>query len=244
MTNHPTGTRDEWLAARKDLLVAEKEHTRRSDELAQQRQALPWVRIEEDYRFTGEDGEVSLRDLFRGRSQLLVQHFMFTPSMGAEGCPSCSSMADGWNGFRVHLVNHDVAMAAVSRTTIDHIVAYKGRMGWGFPWVSSAGSEFNFDFGASFREDQLAAGAEHNFRPFEIDVTTLPGGGKTHDPVDAGESPGVSAFVLQGGDIFHTYSTYSRGVDGLWGMYQFLDRAPLGRNETGPWFRRHDEYED
>jgi predicted dithiol-disulfide oxidoreductase (DUF899 family) len=244
MTNHTVGTRQEWRAARLQLLEAEKELTRRSDELARQRQELPWVALDKDYRFDTEDGEATLPDLFRGRSQLLVHHFMFTPSMGADGCPSCSSVADAYDGFRIHLENHDVAMATVSRAPIDVLLAYRRRMGWTFPWVSSAQSDFNFDFAVSFTEDQLARGTDVNFRPFEIDPANLPEGGHGTGPVDAGESPGMSAFVVDDGIVYHTYSTYSRGTDVLWGMYQWLDRAPLGRNEDGPWFRRHDEYED
>jgi predicted dithiol-disulfide oxidoreductase (DUF899 family) len=247
ITQHAVGTRDEWRDARLRLLAVEKEHTRRSDELARRRQELPWVRVDKDYRFQSEHGVVSLADLFGGRSQLLVHHFMFTPSHGADGCPSCSAIADGYDGFRVHLENHDVALAAVSRTSIDVIAAYKKRMGWSFPWVSSANSDFNFDFGVSFRENQLVAGrSEHNFRPYQVDAAELPHGGTTDDPYDPGESPGVSAFVLDDGVVFHTYSAYERGIDTLFGMYQWLDRAPRGRNEQRrqPWFRRHDEYGD
>ncbi len=241
MTDHNIGTREEWVEARRALLDAEKEHTRRGDELARQRQQLPWVRIEKDYRFDGVDGEVSLPDLFRGRSQLLVHHFMYAPSWD-EGCPSCSSVADGYNGFRLHLENHDVAMTAVSRAPIAKLTAYKRRMGWSFPWVSSFRSDFNFDFGVSYTESQLAHGAEHNLRPLDIEVT-LPHGGTTDDPVDAAESVGFSAFVFDSGIVYHTYSTYERGTDALWGMWQFLDRAPLGRNEGDmSWFRRHDQY--
>jgi predicted dithiol-disulfide oxidoreductase (DUF899 family) len=168
---------------------------------------------------------------------------MLPPSWDA-GCPSCSSLADSYNGFRVHLENHDVAFVTVSRAPIEKIKAYKGRMGWSFPWVSSYGSDFNFDFGVSFTEEQLAEGAEYNFRPVEIDVATLPNGGKGTQPVDDSESPGMSTFAIQDGEVYHTYSAYSRGLDGLWGMYQWLDRAPLGRNEDGMWFKRHDEYDE
>jgi predicted dithiol-disulfide oxidoreductase (DUF899 family) len=242
MTRQTVGTRDEWLAARLALLDAEKELTRRSDELARQRQQLPWVRIDKDYRFETEEGEASLRDLFRGRSQLIVHHFMFSPNW-TEGCPSCSSVADGYNGFRVHLEHHGVAMAAVSRAPIEVLTAYKRRMGWSFPWASSFSSNFNFDFGVSYTEEQLAHGAEHNYRPVEIDPSSLPAGGQGVEPVDAAESHGVSAFALDNGVVYHTYSTYARGADVLWGMYQWLDRAPLGRNESGRWFHRHDEYD-
>lgn len=241
MTRHTVGTRDKWLAARIALLEAEKELTRRSDELARQRQQLPWVRIDKDYRFDTEEGEASLRDLFRGRSQLIVHHFMFSPNW-TEGCPSCSSVADGYNGFRVHLEHHDVAMTTVSRAPIELLTAYKRRMGWSFPWASSFHSDFNFDFGVSYTEEQLAQGVEHNYRVVEIDPGSLPGGGQGVGPLDAAESHGVSAFALDDGVVYHTYSTYARGADVLWGMYQWLDRAPLGRNESGWRFRRHDEY--
>lgn len=242
MTSHTVGTRDEWRTARVRLLEAEKELTRRNDELARQRQALPWVRIDDEYVFDTEDGPASLADLFRGRSQLLVHHFMFPPSWD-EGCPSCSAVADGYDGFRVHLEHHDVAMTTISRAPLGKLLAYRERMGWSFPWVSSGNTTFNFDFGVSYTERQLAAGAEHNFRRLDIDVSQLPHGGRSDDPVDAGESPGVSAFVREDGDVFHTYSAYARGTDALWGMYQWLDRAPLGRNEQGPWFKRHDDYD-
>jgi predicted dithiol-disulfide oxidoreductase (DUF899 family) len=242
MTSHTMGTRDEWRTARLALLDAEKELTRRSDEVAQQRQQLPWVRAEKDYLFTTVDGQASLRDLFRGRSQLIVHHFMFNPSW-SEGCPSCSSVADGYNGFRVHLENHDVAMTTVSRAPVEALIVYQKRMGWSFPWVSSAGSDFNFDFGVSYTEKQLADGAEHNYRRIEIDPRTLPHGGQSDEPLEAAESHGLSAFALDEGIVHHTYSSYARGADSLWGMYQWLDRAPLGRNESGPWFRRHDEYD-
>ena len=242
MTQHTVGTREEWRTARVALLEAEKELTRRSDELAQQRQQLPWVRVDKDYRFDTNDGEATLADLFRGRSQLIVHHFMFPPAW-PEGCPSCSSVADGYNGFRVHLENHDVAMTTVSRAPIEKLTAYKQRMGWSFPWASTFKSDFNFDFGVSYTEEQIARGAEHNFRPLQIDLNMLPNKGKGSEPVDAGESHGVSAFALDDGVVYHTYSSYARGSDVLWGMYQWLDRAPLGRNESGPWFKRHDEYD-
>jgi len=241
MPNHTVGTREEWRAARLRLLEDEKALTRRSDELAEQRQALPWVAVP-DYTFDGEDGPVTLRALFGGRSQLLVQHFMYPPSWDA-GCPSCSAIADGWAGSRVHLEHHDVAMVAISRAPIAKLLAYRERMGWDFPWVSSSGSSFNFDFGVSFTERQAAEAAEYNFRPHEVDPSRLHHGGQSDEPFDGGEGPGVSAFVLEDGQVFHTYSTYGRGVDGIWGMYQWLDRAPLGRNEEGMWWRRHDEYE-
>jgi predicted dithiol-disulfide oxidoreductase (DUF899 family) len=241
MTAHIAGTRAEWRTARLALLDAEKALTRRSDEVAQQRQQLPWVRVDKDYVFTTGAGPASLRDLFRGRSQLIVHHFMFDPSW-SQGCPSCSSVADGYNGFRVHLENHDVALTAVSRAPIAVLTAYRRRMGWDFPWASSAGSDFNFDFGVSYTERQLADGAEHNYRRIDIDPGALPHGGNSDEALEAGEANGLSTFVLDDGVVYHAYSTYARGSDGLWGMYQWLDRAPLGRNESGSWFRRHDEY--
>lgn len=226
MPEHRVGTREEWLAARLELLEMEKELTRRNDELARQRRGLPWVRVDEDYRFDTASGPASLPDLFGGRSQLLVYHFMFP------GCPSCSSMADGFDGFVTHLENHDVAMVAVSRTPVDELTAYKERMGWGFPFVSSANSDFNFDFGVSFTDEQLANGAEHNFTTFPpADPDSLPN-----------DFPGMSAFALEDGVVYHTYSAYARGGDALWGMWQWLDRAPRGRNEASMELRLHDEY--
>jgi predicted dithiol-disulfide oxidoreductase (DUF899 family) len=253
MTAHKIGTRKEWLAARLELLEAEKALTRRGDELAQQRQALPWVRMEKDYRFETDDGTASLADLFRGRSQLLIYHFMFGPDYTA-GCPSCSAIADGFNGSAVHLANHDVTLFAVSRAPLATLRAYKRRMGWSFPWASSFDGDFNYDFQASVTDEEWESGAvEYNFRAADF---RLPEGGEK-DPFIAAitssvgtdwatyrrEGPGVSAFALEDGVVYHTYSAYERGIDGLWGMYQWLDRAPLGRNETGLWWRRHDEYD-
>jgi predicted dithiol-disulfide oxidoreductase (DUF899 family) len=259
MTKHITGTRKEWLAARMELLEAEKELTRRSDELAQRRQELPWVRIDKEYRFETDEGSASLADLFRGRSQLLVYHFMFGPDYRA-GCPSCSAIADGFDGFAVHLANHDVMLWAVSRAPLVKLQAYKRRMGWMFPWASSLGGDFNFDFGVGFTEEQQREGGiEYNYRreaPWTDsgigDSLTKRGEGAvaehafmagTDVATYTRERPGMSAFALEGGDVYHTYSTYARGLDGLWGMCQWLDRAPRGRNETGVWWRRHDEYE-
>ncbi len=252
MTKHRTGTREEWLAARLGLLQAEKELTRRSDELARRRQALPWVRIDKAYRFETDEGSASLKDLFRGRSQLLVYHFMFGPDYRA-GCPSCSALADGFDGFAVHLANHDVTLSAVSRAPLAKLQAYRRRMGWRFPWASSLGGDFNFDFNVSFTEEQQRAGVvEYNYERggHAMDATPVP------EPVAlnaamAGtdvatytrDRPGMSAFALEDGVVYHTYSTYARGLDGLWGMYQWLDRAAKGRNETGVWWRRHDEYD-
>src|SRR5712691_7320812 len=174
MTEHKTGTREEWLAAQLELLKAEKELTRRSDELARRRQELPWVRIDKEYRFETDEGSASLADLFRGRSQLLVYHFMFGPDYTA-GCPSCSTIADGFNGFAVHLANHDVMLSAVSLAPIEKLQAYKQRMGWTFRWASSFGSDFNFDFNVSFTEEQQRKGAiEYNYERagHAMDMTT------------------------------------------------------------------------
>jgi predicted dithiol-disulfide oxidoreductase (DUF899 family) len=251
MATHTTGTREEWLAARLGLLQAEKELTRRSDELTQLRQALPWVRVDKDYRFETEQGQVSLADLFQGRSQLLVYHFMFGPDYKA-GCPSCSAIADGFNGSVVHLANHDVTLTAVSRAPFAKLRAYKERMGWTFPWASSVNSDFNFDFNVSFSEAQQRAGdVEYNYERggHAMDLTPAPQpvvefaeASGTDAATYARERPGMSAFVREDGMVYHTYSTYARGVDGLWAMYQWLDRAPKGRNESGIWWRRHDEY--
>jgi predicted dithiol-disulfide oxidoreductase (DUF899 family) len=252
MTQHRTGTREEWLAARLELLDAEKELTRRSDELARQRQQLPWVRIEKDYRFETDEGSASLADLFKGRSQLLIYHFMFGPEYTA-GCPACSSIADGFNGSVVHLANHDVTLMAVSRAPIAALQAYKRRMGWSFPWASSLGSDFNFDFNVSVTEEQQREGiVEYNYASRDVRPILEAGEGPVAEfaamtGTDAAaytrEAPGMSAFALEDGVVYHTYSAYARGVDALWAMYQWLDRAPKGRNETGPWFRRRDEYD-
>lgn len=252
MNNHTTGTREQWLAARLKLLKTEKELTRQSDEVARQRQELPWVRIDKDYRFETDEGKASLGDLFKGRSQLLVYHFMFGPDYTA-GCPACSAIADGFNGIAVHLANHDVMLWAVSRAPLAQLQAYKQRMGWMFPWASSAGGEFNYDFNVSFTRDQQRQGIEYNYEreePLaEISSRSTPDGPSlfaamsgTDADTYTRERPGMSAFALEDGVIYHTYSAYARGLDGLWGMYQWLDRAPEGRNEDGAWFRRHDEY--
>ena len=251
MTRHTIGTREEWLAARIELNEAEKELTRRGDELARRRQALPWGRVDKTYRFEIEGGSASLADLFRGRSQLLVYHFMFGPDYKA-GCVSCSSIADGFDGIAVHLENHDVALTAVSRAPLAKLLAYKRRMGWTFPWASSAGSDFNFDFNVAFTQTQQRDGTvDYNYRraghamditPAPAPVVQLAAASGTDAPTYALDRPGLSAFVLEDGAVYHTYSTFARGLDGLWGMYQWLDRAPKGRNETGPWFHRHDEY--
>ncbi len=239
MTDHKTGTRQEWLSARLELLVAEKDLTRRSDDLAR-RQELPWVRIDKEYRFETDEGSASLADLFKGRSQLLVYHFMFGPDYTA-GCPACSAIADGFNGIVVHLANHDVMLGAVSRAPLAKLQAYKRQMRWTFPWASSAGSDFNFDFNVSFTEEQQRreGGIEYNYR---------------REPAWIGDDEGSVTFAAMSGTDAATYtperpgmsaySAYARGLDGLWGMYQWLDRAPMGRNETGVWWRRHNEYDN
>jgi predicted dithiol-disulfide oxidoreductase (DUF899 family) len=250
MATHKTGTRKEWLTARLDLLQAEKELTRRSDELAQRRQDLPWVPVDKQYRFETDEGAASLAELFGGRSQLLIYHFMFGPDYTA-GCPSCSSIADGFNGIAVHLANHDVTLSAVSRAPLPKLQAFKLRMHWTFPWASSFGSDFNADYGVGLSEEQQRkGGVEYNYRregAWQLrnsdgpvaEIAAMTG---TDVPTYIRERPGVSAFVLEDGVVYHAYSTYARGLDGMWGMYQWLDRAPRGRNETGVWWRRHDEY--
>jgi predicted dithiol-disulfide oxidoreductase (DUF899 family) len=253
MNQHTIGTREQWLAARLDLLEAEKDLTRRSDELARRRQELPWVPVDADYRFETDDGDAALADLFAGRSQLLVYHFMFGPDYTA-GCRACSAIADGFNGFAVHLANHDVTLAAVSRAPLAKLQAFKRRMGWSFPWASAIGSDFNRDFQAAHTAQQQQAGVvDYNFGAQDV-TSSLEAGREgpmaawaasvgTDWATYAREAPGMSAFALQDGVVHHTYSAYARGLDGLWGLYQWLDRAPLGRNETGPWFRHHDAYD-
>jgi predicted dithiol-disulfide oxidoreductase (DUF899 family) len=253
MTDHKTGTREEWLAARLELLDAEKDLTRRSDELARRRQQLPWVRMDKDYGFDTDQGKQTLRDLFAGRSQLLVYHFMFGPDYRA-GCPSCSAIADGFDGFAVHLANHDVMLWAISRAPLAQLQAYKRRMGWNFPWASSFGSDFNVDFDVSVTEEQQRDGVvEYNYRPSTLNLKTAAAvpANVARFAAMAGtdvagyvrERPGMSGFALEDGVVYHAYSTYARGLDVLWGMFQWLDRAPKGRNETTAWWRRHDEYE-
>jgi predicted dithiol-disulfide oxidoreductase (DUF899 family) len=248
---HQVVSREEWLAARLRLLDEEKALTRRSDDVARRRQDLPWVRIDKDYRFETDEGNASLADLFAGRSQLLVYHFMFGPDYKA-GCPSCSAIADGFDGFTVHLANHDVMLCAVSRAPLAKLEGYKQRMGWTFPWASSLDGDFNFDFNVSFTEAQQREGTiQYNYQrgghamdimPAPQPVVELAAMCGTDAATYGRDRPGMSAFALEDGVVYHTYSTYVRGLDGLWGAYQWLDRAPKGRNETGPWFRRHDEY--
>jgi predicted dithiol-disulfide oxidoreductase (DUF899 family) len=260
MTKHRTGTRAEWLSARLELLEAEKELTRRSDELAHRRTQLPWVRIEKEYRFETDQGTASLAELFDGRSQLLVYHFMFGPEYDA-GCPSCSAIADGFDGSVVHLANHDVTLMAVSRAPLANLQAYKRRMGWSFPWASSYGDDFNYDFGVSFTaEQQQSESLEYNFGA--VDMRPALDAGKegpiaefaarvgTDWATYTREFWGMSSFALEDDVVYHCYSAYARGVDDLWGMYQWLDRAPRGRNEpeihaplSQRWIRRHDDYD-
>ncbi|PTR28396.1 DUF899 domain-containing protein [Pseudomonas sp. GV085] len=252
MNTHNTATREQWLAARLQLLEAEKALTRRSDEVARQRQALPWVRVDKTYRFDTDNGSATLAELFQGRSQLLVYHFMFGPDYTA-GCPSCSAIADSFDPIVVHLANHDVTLMAISRAPLAKLQAYKRRMGWTFPWASAADSDFTADFNVYFTEAQQREGlVEYNYQRggHAMDASEVPEPVKqfaatcgTDAPTYTRDRPGLSTFVLEDGEIYHTYSTYARGLDGLWGMYQWLDRAPKGRNETGPWWRRHDEYQ-
>jgi predicted dithiol-disulfide oxidoreductase (DUF899 family) len=249
MIAHKIGTQEEWLAARLELLAREKEHTRLGDELARQRRELPWVRVEKEYRLDTDDGTRTLAELFDGRSQLLVYHFMFGPEYTA-GCPSCSAIADGFNGSVVHIANHDVTLCAVSRAPLAKLQAYKQRMGWSFPWASSLDSDFNYDFSVSHTTEEWQSGAvEYNFRTVDFRpaeespvLAEWASSVGTDFATYRREGPGMSAFALEDGVVYRTYSTYERGVDALWGMYQWLDRAPLGRNETSMWWRRHDEY--
>jgi predicted dithiol-disulfide oxidoreductase (DUF899 family) len=253
-TTHKTGTRQEWLKARLDLLRAEKEYSQQGDALARRRQELPWVQIDKEYRFDTDEGGAALKDLFQGRSQLLVYHFMFGPDWKA-GCPSCSMIADAFNGSYTHLANHEVMLWAVSRAPLAKLQEYKRRMGWTFPWASSQGSDFNFDFSTSYTKEQQSEGIEYNFhREPELQWRAGEvGGGEGAENkiaamcgIDAAaygrERPGMSAFALQDGLVYHTYSTYARGVDPFFGVYHWLDRAPKGRNEAGVWWHRHDEY--
>jgi predicted dithiol-disulfide oxidoreductase (DUF899 family) len=234
MTQHKTGTRQEWLAARLELLEAEKELTRRGDELARRRQELPWVPLEKEYVFETDDGKKTLAELFDGRSQLLVYHFMFGVGSRVDeqspGCTGCSFVADHFDGAVAHLNGHDVTLVAESIAPLEELGPYKERMGWRFPWVSSFGSDFKYDFGAAFTEEQQRNGAEYNFR---------------HVDQPSAQREGMSAFALKDGVVHHTYSTYDRGVEQLMGTLRILDLAPLGRNEETPgvWWHRRDEYE-
>jgi len=238
--SHRTGSRKEWLSARLELLKAEKEHTHQGDELTRRRMELPWGQIDKQYRFDTDQGSASLADLFRGRSQILMYHFMFGPDYTA-GCPACSAIADGFNGFAVHLANHDVMLWAVSRAPYAKLDAYKKRMGWTFPWASSFGSDFNHDFSVGFSEKEQREGdIEYNYRREEPMKDTLVGKQGQQWQSDEGEGtvdwmaartgtdvatytrerPGVSAFALENGSVYHTYSSYARGLDAMWGMYQ------------------------
>jgi predicted dithiol-disulfide oxidoreductase (DUF899 family) len=233
--NHTAGTREEWLAARLELLDAEKEHMRRGDELARRRQELPWVPVEKEYSFETDDGRKTLTDLFEGRSQLLVYHFMFGSGSRVDeenpGCTGCSFVADHFDAVIPHLNGHDVTLVSESIAPLENLQAYAARMGWEFPWVSSLGSEFKYDFGAAFTEEEQRSGAEYNFE---------------HVDQVSPQREGMSAFALQNGVVHHTYSSYARGVEQLMGTFGYLDVAPLGRNEDpqnpGAWWRRHDEY--
>jgi len=245
MTHHEVVSREEWAAAREELLAREKEHTRLGDELARRRRELPWVRVEKEYLFDTDAGTRTLPELFDGRSQLLVYHFMFGPSYQA-GCPTCSSMADTVDGALPHLHARDVTMTYVSQAPLDKLQAYKRRMGWNMPWISSADSDCNFDRGYSRTEEQtreaiapmLEAGPppvlDHNARSTGTDVTGY-----------LTEAPGFSVFVLDDGTLYQTYATTARGLEFLMGYYGILDRTPKGRDEGGAsqmWIRRHDEY--
>ncbi|MGH2978600.1 MAG: DUF899 domain-containing protein [Solirubrobacterales bacterium] len=243
MTEHRTGTRDEWLAARKELLEQEKELTRRSDELARQRQELPWVRVDKEYTFQTDAGPKTLAELFAGRSQLIVYHLMYGPDDEA-ACPGCSFYSDHLDGSVPHLNNHDVTLACASRAPLEKLQAYKRRMGWKFPWVSSYGTDFNLDFGL-FTEEDRRAGTGYNFgTPRRAGLNLFTG-------ADDDEMMGLSVFALEDGIVYHTYSTFDRGTDVLNGTWQLLDRTPKSRFEapsektaSGNWPRRHDEYED
>jgi predicted dithiol-disulfide oxidoreductase (DUF899 family) len=241
MTEHRTGTREEWQEARDALLAREKELTRLNDELARERLELPWVPIEGDYSFETDEGTKTLAELFDGRSQLLVYHFMFGPEYEA-GCSVCSSSADGFDAVVPHLNAKDVTFLCISRAPLEKLNAYKQRMGWRFPWVSSEGSDFNFDFQVSAPKEQAATMLEAGTPPviaqMAADCGTDPAGYLT-------EAQALSAFALSDGVVYHTYSAYARGVEIVMGFYPLLDRAPLGRNEGGSeevWIRRHDEY--
>jgi predicted dithiol-disulfide oxidoreductase (DUF899 family) len=235
MTKPGIVDRDEWLARRLELLEAEKAFDRQRDELSRTRRELPWARVATDYVFEGSAGPVSLGNLFDSCSQLIVYHFMFGPSWEAGGCPSCSYLADHFDGMLPHLAQRDTRFVAVSSAGVEQIESYKSRMGWKFPWVSSAGNDFNHDYEVSFTPEELANGVRYNYKD------------ETEFPME--EAPGASVFSKNArGEIFHTYSTYARGLDHLIGTYQWLDLTAKGRDEeelpfTMAWVRRHDEYE-
>ena len=235
---------DEWRAAREALLEREKEHTRRGDELARERRELPWVRVEKEHRFDTEQGIRTLAELFAGRSQLLVYHFMFGPSYES-GCPTCSSSADAVNGVLPHLHARDLTMVYVSQAPLKRISAYRARMGWSFPWVSAGDSDFNFDMGMSRALEQTREGLGPMLEAGAPSVVSHNAAASGTDPVGyLTEAPGFSSFALADGDVYHSYSTTARGLEFLMGYYPILDRAPKGRNEDGSeaWIRRHDEY--
>mgnify|MGYP002622152953 CR=1 FL=1 len=234
MPTHRVVSRQEWTRTRTKLLATEKEFTRLRDELSRQRRELPWVNVVKQYSFEGPDGRCSLGELFDGRSQLIVYHFMFGPDW-TEGCPSCSFWADNLEGIPVHLAHRDATLVAVSRAPYSKLAAYRTRMGWTFPWYSSLGSDFNYDYQVSFTSEQIDSGsAEYNYRRTSVRE----------------ELPGVSVFLRDdAGEVFHTYSTYARGLDMLNGAYHYMDLLPKGRDEDGlpwpmAWLRRHDQYED
>jgi predicted dithiol-disulfide oxidoreductase (DUF899 family) len=241
MAEHSTGTRAEWDAARAELLDREKQLTRLNDEVARRRLELPWVPIDKRYRFETEGGTRTLAELFDGRSQLLIYNFMFGPGYEA-GCPVCSSIADSFDGVLAHLAARDVTMICVSRAPIDKLLTYRERMGWRFEWASSAGSDFNFDFGRSHTPEQVSAFLGDGVSPQVSELAAECG----IDPAGfLEEGPGLTAFALADGGVHLTYATTARGVEPLMVYYAILDRAPLGRNEGDPpeaWFRRHDEY--
>lgn len=256
MPEHKVATREEWLAARLALLEREKAYTRAGDELARERRELPWVPVDKEYTFDTEEGRKTLAELFDGRSQLLTYHFMFGPEYEA-GCPTCSAVADTIDGILVHLNHRDVTMMCASRAPLERLLAYRQRMDWTFPWVSSQGSDFNFDYAVSFTEEQQQTVGDYNYRPIELKSILEAGVGADQIATLAHEVgadvagyltelPGLSAFVLEEGVVYHTYSTYARGGEFLLGFYPILDRAPKGRNEGSPpevWLRRHEEYE-
>lgn len=235
MQQHKVVSKEEWLKARKAHLKAEKEFTRQRDRLSAERRELPWVKVEKDYVFEGPSGKETLADLFGGRSQLLVQHFMYGPDWD-EGCPSCSFWADSFDGFIVHLAHRDVTMVAVSRAPLDRLDDYKKRMGWSFKWVSSLGTDFNRDFDVTFMPEEMEKGEMF----YNYEMRGFP----------SEEAPGVSVFYRDDtGDVFHTYSCYARGLDMLNGAYHYLDLVPKGRDEADlpygmAWLRRHDQYDD
>jgi predicted dithiol-disulfide oxidoreductase (DUF899 family) len=246
MTTHIIGTEEEHLTARLELLEMEKELTRQGDEVARRRKALPWVAVKKQYVFDTDNGERTLAELFDGRSQLLVYHFMFGPDW-TEGCPVCSYWADSFNGGIVHLGHRDVTMVCASRAPIERLQAYKRRMGWSFPWVSTRRTDFNYDYGVSVRGLDAGASQRQMERPGP-DIPNLPSYNFTNRPFGA-ENPGLSAFALDEGVVYHTYSCYARGLDAFNAANQLLDRAPRGRDEDSlqlpiMWIRRHDEYED